>query len=79
MESSQQNKKIYKGGEIVRSEPHDMQLVNSDPFFRECFQRVGCITFCEKLQKGHMEVAKEFALNFDGVKTKVGSLEFQVT
>jgi hypothetical protein len=26
-----------------------------------------------------MEVAKQFALNFDGVKTKVGSLEIQVT
>jgi hypothetical protein len=26
-----------------------------------------------------MEVAKQFSLNFDGVKTKVGSLEIQVT
>jgi len=74
MEYTHKNYKIYKGGEIVISEHHDMHLVNSNPFIRECFQRVGCFTFCEKLQKGHMEVSKEFALNFDGFKTKVGSL-----
>jgi hypothetical protein len=29
--------------------------------------------------KGHPEVAREFALNFDGTKTKVGTLEFEVS
>jgi hypothetical protein len=76
---TQQGKKIHKGGDIVRVEPHDLQLFNSDPFFREAFQRVGCLDFCEKMQRGHPEVAKQFALNFNGVKTKVGTLEFEVT
>jgi hypothetical protein len=76
---SQQSKKIHKGGEIVRTEPYDMQLINSEPFFKESFQRVGCLNFCQKMQRGHPEVAKQFALNFSGTKTKVGMLEFEVS
>jgi hypothetical protein len=76
---SQQGKKVHKGGEIVRAEPHDMQLINSEPFFKEAFQRVGCLIFCEKMKRGHPEVAKQFALNFSGTKTKVGALEFEVS
>jgi hypothetical protein len=56
-----------------------MQLLDSDPLIREAFQRVGCINFCQKMQRGHPEVAREFALNFDGTKTKVGILEFEVS
>jgi hypothetical protein len=35
--------------------------------------------FYENIQVRHMEVAKQFSLNFYGVKMKVGSLEIQVT
>jgi hypothetical protein len=76
---AQQMKKVHKGGDIVRVETHDLQLINLDPFFREAFQRVGCLSFCEKMQRGHPEVAKTFSLNFNGVKTKFGTLEFEVT
>jgi hypothetical protein len=31
------------------------------------------------MQRGHPEVAREFALNFNGTKTKVGMLEFEVS
>jgi hypothetical protein len=31
------------------------------------------------MQRGHPEVSKQFALNFDGIKTKVGALEFEVS
>jgi len=55
---SQQGKKVQKGGLIVRAEPHDMQLINSEPFFKEAFQRVGFLIFCEKMKRGHVEVAK---------------------
>jgi hypothetical protein len=78
-DKQKQKKKIYKGGDIVRFEPQGLQLLDSNPIFREYFQIVGCLTFCENLQGGHMEVAKQFSMNFDGVKTRVGSLEFQVT
>jgi hypothetical protein len=30
------------------------------------------------MQRGHLEVAREFDLNFDGTKTKVGTLELEV-
>jgi hypothetical protein len=53
--------------------------LDSNPILKEYFQAMGCLAFCENLQRGHMEVAKQFSLNFDGVKMKVGSLEIQVT
>jgi hypothetical protein len=76
---SQKHKKDHKGGEIVREEPYDMQLLKSKPLFIESFQRVGCIKFCQKMQRGHPKVAKEFALKCNGTKTKVGRLEFYVS
>jgi hypothetical protein len=68
----QQGKKIDKGGDIVRFEPHDMQLINFEPFFKEDFQRVGCLNFFQKIQRGHLEVAKQFALNFKGKRLRWG-------
>jgi hypothetical protein len=73
-----QIKKTQKGGEFVRTEPYDMQLLNYEPLFKEASQRVGCINFCQKMKRGHLEVAKEFSLKFNGTKTKVGMLEFYV-
>jgi hypothetical protein len=49
MELDKKNKKTNKGGEIVRFEPQDMKLLDSNPLFREYFQRVVCLTFYEKL------------------------------
>jgi hypothetical protein len=63
----------------VRTEPYDMQLFVVEPLIREVFQRVGCFNFCQKMQRGHPEVAREFSLNFDGTKTKVGTLELEVS
>jgi hypothetical protein len=30
------------------------------------------------MQRGHLEVAKQFSLNFDFKKTRVGDFEFEV-
>jgi hypothetical protein len=46
---------------------------------REFFQRVGCLTFYQNMQSGHPKVAKQFASHFDGLETKVGDLEFEVS
>jgi hypothetical protein len=56
-----------------------MHLFDVEPLIREVFQRVGCLTFCQNMQRGHPEVAREFSLNFDGTKTKVGTLEMEVS
>jgi hypothetical protein len=74
-----QQKKAHKGGSVVRTEPYDMQLFDVEPLIREVFQRVGCFNFCQNMQRGHPEVAREFSLNFDGTKTKVGTLELEVS
>jgi hypothetical protein len=67
-------KKVHKGGDIVRTEPYYMQLFFDEPLIKEVFQRVGCINFFQKMQRGHPEVTKEFSVNFDGTNTKVGIL-----
>ena len=74
-----QKKKSQKGGIVVRKEPCDMQLFDVEPIISEVFQRVGCLNLCQNMQRGHPEVAKEFSLNFDGTKTKVGTLEMEVS
>jgi hypothetical protein len=74
-----QMKKSHKGGKVVRTEPVDMHLFETEPMSREVFQRVGCLSFCQNMQRGHPEVTRKFALHFDGRKTKVGDLEFEVT
>jgi hypothetical protein len=74
-----QHKKAHKGGGIVSIEPYDMQLFVVEPLIREVFQRVGCFNFCQKMQRGHPEVAREFSLNFDGTKNKVGTLELELS
>jgi hypothetical protein len=76
---SQQHKKTHKGGDIVRTDPYDMQLLDSEPLIRESFQRVGCINFYQNMQRGHPEVAIEFALNLNGTKNRVGMLEIEVS
>lgn len=74
-----QLKKAHKSGKIVRTEPVDMCLFDTEPMAREMFRRAGCLSFCQNMQRGHSKVVKQFALNFDGKKTRVGDLEFEVT
>jgi hypothetical protein len=52
-----QSRKTHKGGKVVRTEPVDMHLFDTDPMAREVFQRVGFLSFCQNMQRGHLEVA----------------------
>ena len=67
-----QQKKAHKGGGIVRNEPYDMKLLVVEPLIKEVFQRVGCFSFCQKMQRGHPGVAREFSLNFDEPIPRLG-------
>ena len=64
---------------MVRIEPSYMHLFEANPMAREFFQRVGCLTFYQNMQRGHPEVERKFSSHFDGLKTKVGDLEFEVS
>jgi hypothetical protein len=77
--TSRVDKKVYKGGAIIHTEPQDLILFEDDPTFRESFERVGYMNFCQKIQGFNQQVTKDFALHIDGVKTNVGNLEFVVT
>jgi hypothetical protein len=77
--TSTSGKKVYKGGAIIHTEPQDLVLFEDDPTFRASFERVGCMSFCQRIQGFYQQVTKDFALHFDGTKTKVGDLEFVVT
>jgi hypothetical protein len=69
-----QMKKIHKGGKVFRTEPVDMHLFDIEHMAREVFQRVGCLSFCQNMQRGHPEVTRKFSLHFYGRRTKVGDL-----
>jgi hypothetical protein len=51
-----QSRKTHKGGKVVRKEPVDMHIFYIEPMAREVFQRVGCLSFCQNMQRGHPEV-----------------------
>jgi hypothetical protein len=53
-----QSKKAHKGGRIVRKKPMDMRLYDTKPMAREVFQRAGCLSFCQNMQRGHPKVEK---------------------
>jgi hypothetical protein len=74
-----QKKISHKGGIVVKTEPSYMHLFDEEPMVKEVFQRVGCLSFFQNMQRGHPEVARKFTLHFDGLKTKVGDLEFEVS
>jgi len=63
---TQQGENIHKGGETVRVEPYDLQLFNLDPSFKETIQRVNCLAFCEKMQRGHPQVVTSINKGFKG-------------
>jgi hypothetical protein len=50
--------------------------VNANPVIRVSFEQVSCIGFSEKLRGYNMQVEKEFALSFDGIRAKVVNLQF---
>jgi len=45
----QENKK-YRGENVLRYEPQDLTLVNSDPAYIMSFEQARWIQFCEKTQ-----------------------------
>ena len=76
-QTTQQKRK--RSGRVLRFEPQNLDLFEGNPNFIDSFRQVGCYRFCEKMQGYHKQIAIDFALNFDGIKTKVGPLEFAVT
>jgi hypothetical protein len=74
-----QEKKKYRGGNMLRYEPQSLTLVNSDPAFRVSFEQAGCIRFCEKIQGYNLQLTKEFSLNYNGVQTTIVEVIFPVS
>jgi hypothetical protein len=68
-------KNSHKGVKVVRTEPVDMHLFETKPMEREVFQRMGCLSFYQNMQRGHPEVTRKFSLHFYGWNTKVGDLD----
>jgi len=72
-------RKEHRSGRCLRSEPEGLYIILRNGEVERAFKQVGCWNFCEKLQGGHMQITKEFALNFTGMNSKVGVLELLVT
>jgi hypothetical protein len=78
METPQKNKS-HKGGTVVIIEPSNMHLFDAKPMVSEVFQRLGYLSFFQNMERGHPEVERKFGLHFDGLNTKVGDLDFEVS
>lgn len=64
---------------MVRFEPLSTSLLDENPLFKDSFQHVGCLRFCQKLEGFHVQVSRDFSLNYDGVKTKVEPIEITIS
>ena len=74
-----EEKKVHRRGNCLRYDPKSVKALVEDQIVMEAFSKAGCFKFCEKLQGGHTQVSKEFALHFSGTTTKIGMLNVPVT
>lgn len=72
-------KKEHRSGKCQRNEPEGLDITLRDEGAKKAFKDAGCWRFCKKLQGGHAQVTKEFALNFTGLNSKVAMLEISVS
>ena len=72
-------RKDHRSGRFLRNEPEGLDIILKNNEVEQAFKQVGYWRFCEKLQGGHMQVTREFALNFIGLNSKVGVLEFPIS
>ena len=72
-------RKDHRLGKCLRNEPEGLDITLKNREVEHAFKQVGCWNFCKKLQGGHAQVTKEFAVNFTGLNSKVGMLELQVS
>lgn len=72
-------RKEHRSGKCLRTEPEGLDLALRDEGVKKAFKDAGCWNFCKKLQGGHVQVTKDFALNFTGLNSKIAMLEVQVS
>jgi hypothetical protein len=70
-------KKYHKGGTMVRNEPSDMHLFDAETMVREFFQRVGCLSFFQNMQRGHPEVERKFSYIFMALRLRLETLSLR--
>ena len=72
-------KKEHGSGKCLRNEPEGLDITLKNKDAEKAFKKARCWNFCRKLQGGHAQVTKEFALNFTGLNSKVAMMELQVS
>ena len=72
-------RKDHRSGKCLRNEPEGLDKTLKNKEIEQAFKQAGCWNFYKKLQGGHAQVTKEFALNFTGLNSKVGMLELPVS
>ena len=66
------------GRPTLRQELGDIGYFESHPKVCQFFKDAGCYRLCEKNKGSHQQVAKAFALSFDGSKALIGKEQFHV-
>ena len=65
-----------KAGPVLRSKVDGVWYLEAHPEVAEFFKRAGVFTYYEKLTSFHQQVAKAFAIAYDGRSAKIGKEEF---
>lgn len=72
-------KEDHRSGKCLRNEPEGLDITLKNREVEHVLKQARCWNFCKKLQGGHAQVTKEFALNFTGLNSKVGMLELHIS
>ena len=74
-------KKNFKGGHHLRLEPFTMHEINASPLAKICFERTGCLRFCELLmEEGYrLQLTSLFSSNIKMGKVIIEGVEFNLS
>lgn len=79
MYGEEDKKGTHKGGEIVRLEPHGMNVLNANPGYEEFFRKARCLRICQKMDGHHVGVSHLFVVNFEEGVSRAKDLIIPVT
>ena len=63
---------------VVRVEPNDMKLLDSNPELSAKIEIVGWLPFIRKFEDSNPEVTRLFSLSLDDSRVKIADLRFKV-
>ena len=76
-----EKKKCNKGGPVSMFETSNMKEINASLFIKKSFEDVGCLGFCERIQKVgfHTKFTSLFSTNFRRDEITIEWMDFMLS